>query len=144
MARQSRGSESKRVTAELFTLTYGALVANIVKDFDTDAEINEQLDKIGFNMGLKLVEDYLARGNPGRCNDFRETAEAVVKGFKIFLGITPTACKFSSAGDEFSLVLENNPLTEFVDLPAEHQNLLYSNVLAGAIRGALHNVSSKH
>ncbi|VDP34263.1 unnamed protein product [Schistosoma margrebowiei] len=128
MARQSRGSESKRVTAELFTLTYGALVANIVRDFDTDAEINEQLDKIGFNIGLKLVEDYLARGNPGRCNDFKETAEAIVKGFKIFLGITPTICKFSSAGDEFSLVLENNPLTEFVDLPAEHQNLLYSNV----------------
>ncbi|VDP63910.1 unnamed protein product [Schistosoma mattheei] len=79
MARQSRGLESKRVTAELFTLTYGALVANIVRDFDTDAEINEQLDKIGFNIGLKLVEDYLARGNPGRCNDFKETAEAVVK-----------------------------------------------------------------
>ncbi|CAH8864213.1 unnamed protein product [Trichobilharzia szidati] len=140
MARQSRAVESKRVTAELFTLTYGALVANIVRDFDTDAEINEQLDKIGFNIGLKLVEDYLARGNPGRCNDFKETAEAIVKGFKIFLGITPSICKFSSAGDEFSLVLESNPLTEFVDLPSEHQNLLYSNVLAGAIRGALHNV----
>ncbi|KAH9581406.1 Trafficking protein particle complex subunit 3 [Schistosoma haematobium] len=92
-------------TAELFTLTYGALVANIVRDFDTDAEINEQLDKIGFNIGLKLVEDYLARGNPGRCNDFKETAEAVVKGFKIFLGITPTICKFSSAGDEFTMAL---------------------------------------
>lgn len=35
-----------RQTAELFTLTYGALVANIVRDFDTDAEINEQLDKM--------------------------------------------------------------------------------------------------
>ncbi|CAH8589522.1 unnamed protein product [Heterobilharzia americana] len=140
MARQSRSLESKRVTAELFTLTYGALVANIVRDFDTDIEINDQLDKIGFNIGLKLVEDYLARGNPGRCNDFKETAEAIAKGFKIFLGITPNVCKFSATGDEFSLVLESNPLTEFVDLPAEHQNLLYSNVLAGAIRGALHNV----
>ncbi|KAH8873039.1 Trafficking protein particle complex subunit 3 [Schistosoma japonicum] len=106
MSRQSRALESKRVTSELFTLTYGALVANIVRDFETDTEINEQLDK----------------------------------GFKLFLGITPTICKFSSAGDEFSLVLENNPLTEFVDLPNEHQNLLYSNVLAGAIRGALYNV----
>ncbi|TPP56936.1 Trafficking protein particle complex subunit [Fasciola gigantica] len=149
MSRQSaRSSDSKRVTTELFTLTYGSLVANIVKDFDTDAEINEQLDKIGFNMGLRLVEDYLARGNPGRCNDFRETANAVVKvtvyvylhGFKIFLGITPTVTKISAAGDEFSLILENNPLTEFVDLPPEHPKLFYSNVLAGAIRGALHNV----
>ncbi|KAA0194513.1 Trafficking protein particle complex subunit [Fasciolopsis buskii] len=91
-------------------------------------------------MGLRLVEDYLARGNPGRCNDFRETANALVKGFKIFLGITPTVTKMSAGGDEFSLILENNPLTEFVDLPPEHPKLLYSNVLVGAIRGALHNV----
>ncbi|VDQ04689.1 unnamed protein product [Trichobilharzia regenti] len=62
----------------MFTLTYGALVANIVRDFDTDAEINEQLDKIGFNIGLKLVEDYLARGNPGRCNDFKETFHSLL------------------------------------------------------------------
>lgn len=49
----------------------------------------------------------------------------------------------SAGGDEFSLILENNPLTEFVDLPPEHPKLLYSNVLVGAIRGALHNVSSR-
>ncbi|KAA3672503.1 trafficking protein particle complex subunit 3 [Paragonimus westermani] len=64
------------------------------------------------------------------------------KGFKLFLGITPTISKFSAAGDEFSLILDTNPLTDFVDLPPKHSHLLYSNVLAGAIRGALHNVSS--
>ncbi|TGZ73810.1 hypothetical protein CRM22_001325 [Opisthorchis felineus] len=141
MSRQaSRPTESKRVTAELFTLTYGSLVATIVKDFETDAEINDQLDKIGFNIGLRIVEDYLARGNPGRCADFKETAAALVKGFKLFLGITPNVGKFSATGDEFSITLDTNPLTEFVDLPPEHPKLLYSNVLAGAIRGALHNV----
>ncbi|CAL8082742.1 unnamed protein product [Calicophoron daubneyi] len=141
MSRQpARASDSKRITSELFTLTYGSLVATIVKDFETDAEINEQLDKIGFNMGLRLVEDYLARGNSGRCNDFKETAAAIVKGFKMFLGISPVVSKFSPTGDEFSLLLDVNPLTEFVDLPPEHPKLLYSNILAGAIRGALHNV----
>ncbi|KAF5397488.1 Trafficking protein particle complex subunit [Paragonimus heterotremus] len=142
MSRQTvRSLDSKRVTAELFTLTYGSLVAAIVKDFETDVEINDQLGKIGFNIGLRIVEDYLARGNPGRCADFKETAAAIVKGFKLFLGITPTISKFSAAGDEFSLILDTNPLTDFVDLPPKHSNLLYSNVLAGAIRGALHNVS---
>ncbi|KAG5448874.1 Trafficking protein particle complex subunit 3 [Clonorchis sinensis] len=94
----------------------------------------------GFNIGLRIVEDYLARGNPGRCADFKETAAALVKGFKLFLGITPNVGKFSATGDEFSITLDTNPLTEFVDLPPEHPKLLYSNVLAGAIRGALHNV----
>ena len=29
---------------ELFTLTYGSLVAQLVKDFDSDDEVNKQLD----------------------------------------------------------------------------------------------------
>ncbi|VDP89270.1 unnamed protein product [Echinostoma caproni] len=127
--------QSARSTTELFTLTYGSLVANIVKDFGTDAEINEQLDRIGFNMGLRLVEDYLARGNPGRCNDFRETANALAK----------VSIPYHLLLLERKLVISNNlcPVTpdRFVDLPPEHPKLFYSNVLAGAIRGALHNVS---
>ncbi|VDD82290.1 unnamed protein product [Mesocestoides corti] len=126
--------------SELFTLTYGSLVAQIVKDFESDEAINEQLDTIGYNIGEKLAEDFVARGNQGRCSDFKETATQVVNGFKLFLGISPTVSKFSPAGDEFSLIFDTNPLTEFVDLPVEHSKLLYCNVFAGAIRGALHNL----
>ncbi|VEL21036.1 unnamed protein product [Protopolystoma xenopodis] len=142
MSRQGvRASDAKKINTELFTFTYGALVAQLVKDFDTDEVVNEQLEKIGFNIGSRLVEDYLAKGNSGRCTNFRDTANGLVKGFKMFLGITPTISKFSQAGDEFSLVIDsNNPLTEFVDLPRDHPSLLYSNVLVGAIKGALHNV----
>ncbi|KAL5968545.1 Trafficking protein particle complex subunit 3 [Taenia solium] len=137
---QAKAPEPIRMNTELFTLTYGSLVAQIVKDFESDDAINEQLDNIGFNIGEKLAEDFVAKGNPGRCADFRETANQLVNGFKHFLGISPTVSKFSPAGDEFSLLLDSNPLTEFVDLPAEHPKLLYCNVLAGAIRGALHNM----
>lgn len=31
---------------ELFTLTYGALVSQLIKDYDTDEEVNKQLDKM--------------------------------------------------------------------------------------------------
>uniref|UniRef100_A0A0X3NWV0 Trafficking protein particle complex subunit n=1 Tax=Schistocephalus solidus TaxID=70667 RepID=A0A0X3NWV0_SCHSO len=136
----AKTQQQLRLNTELFTLTYGSLVAQIVNDFDSDEAINEQLETIGFNMGEKLVEDFVAKGNSGRCSDFKETANQLVKGFKLFLGIAPTVTKFSAAGDEFSLILESNPLTEFVDLPANHPGLLYCNVLPGAIRGALHNV----
>lgn len=128
------------------------MVAQIVKDFESDDAINEQLDTMliylldiiihfsGFNIGEKLAEDFVAKGNSGRCTDFKETATQLVNGFKVFLGFAPTVTKFSPAGDEFSLILDSNPLTEFVDLPVDHPKLLYSNVIAGAIRGALHNV----
>ena len=31
---------------ELFTLTYGALVAQLMKDYESDEEVNKQLEKM--------------------------------------------------------------------------------------------------
>ena len=77
----------------------------------------------------------------GRCSDFRETAEAISKtGFKMFLNITPSVTNWSPSGDTFSLLLDPNPLTEFVELPEERQKLNYSNILCGVVRGALEMV----
>lgn len=44
---------------------------------------------------------------------------------------------------EFSLILEENPLADFVEMPpdARQGGLWWSNVLAGVIRGALEMVS---
>lgn len=33
----------------------------------------------GYNIGVRLIEDFLARSNAGRCNDFRETADVISK-----------------------------------------------------------------
>jgi len=69
-----------KVNAELVTLTYGTIVSQLCKDFDSDyAEVNKQLDKMGYNIGLRLIEDYLARSNTGKCANFRETAESISK-----------------------------------------------------------------
>lgn len=62
-------------------------------------------------------------------------------GFKMYLGITPVVSNWSPAGDEFSLLIENNPLTEFVELPEGHNALNYSNILCGALKGCLEMVS---
>ena len=68
----------------------------------------------------------------------------------MFLNITPTVTNISTDGKEFSLVLDENPLTEFVELPSKAEaeslglnldGLWYSNVLCGVIRGALEMVS---
>ena len=62
-------------------------------------------------------------------------------GFKTFLGIVPIVANWNQKGDEFSLILDQNPLTDFVELPEDHPNLLYSNIICGVIRGALEMVS---
>lgn len=63
------------------TLTYGTIVAQLCKDFEGDyVEVNKQLDRMGYNIGLRLIEDYLAKSNTmRRCSNFRETADMIAK-----------------------------------------------------------------
>lgn len=58
-------------------MTYGALVSQLIKDYDNVDDINKQLERMGYNIGIRLIEDYLARTNTGRCYDFRDTAEKI-------------------------------------------------------------------
>ncbi|XP_075233616.1 blocked early in transport 3 [Lycorma delicatula] len=136
MSRQGTRLDAKKVNSELFTLTYGALVSQLLKDYDNVDDINKQLERMGYNIGIRLIEDYLARTNTGRCYDFRDTAEKIQAGFRLYLGITPVITNWSSSGDEFSLQFESNPLTEFVELPDHCLSLKYMNILTGVLRGA--------
>jgi hypothetical protein len=54
--------------------------------------------------------------------------------------VTPTVANWSGASDEFSLILDHNPLAEFVEIPDDHKKLFYSNILTGVLRGALEMV----
>jgi len=61
--------------------------------------------------------------------------------FRTYLGVFPQITNWSAAADEFSLIFDSNPLTEFVELPDHCLNLKYSNILSGVLRGALEMVS---
>jgi hypothetical protein len=65
--------------SELFAMTYGSLVLQLVRDYEDYGEVNIQLEKMGYNIGLRLIEDFLARSSMGRCSDFREVGEVVAK-----------------------------------------------------------------
>ena len=61
-------------------------------------------------------------------------------GFKIFLNITPTITNWTNDSKQFSLVFEENPLADFVELPDDERaqdELWYSNIFCGVLRGAL-------
>ncbi|CAG8977718.1 hypothetical protein HYALB_00008745 [Hymenoscyphus albidus] len=136
-------SRVDKVNAELVTLTYGTIVAQLCKDYESDyVEVNKQLEKMGYNIGLRLIEDYLAKSNTmRRCTNFKETADMISKvGFKIFLNITPTITNWTSDSKQFSLIFDENPLADFVELPDDgraQDELWYSNIFCGVLRGAL-------
>ncbi|CAL8108626.1 unnamed protein product [Orchesella dallaii] len=138
MSRQSTSSritaDSKKVNSELFVLTYGTLVQQLVKDYESVEDVNKQLERIGYNIGLRVIEDFLARTNYPRCTDLRDTAEKIQAAFKMYLNATPSLSNVTA--DEFSLVFESTPFGEFTELPDACANLKYCNVLPGVIRGA--------
>lgn len=124
-------------------------MAQLCKDYDGDyAEVNKQLDKMGYNIGMRLIEEFLAKSSTGLCSNMRETAEMISKvGFKIFLNITPAVTNWSADNKAFTLVFDENPLAEFVELPDDGKSqdeLWYSNILCGVLRGALEMVRVLH
>lgn len=62
-------------------------------------------------------------------------------GFKMFLGVTASVTNWDTEGTTCSLILEDNPLVDFVELPDTCQGLHYCNILSGIVRGALEMVS---
>lgn len=112
----------------------------MLRDYENLDEVNKHLERIGYNMGVRLIEDFLSRTASPRCLDMRETADKIQQAFRMYLSIQPTIANWAAAGDEFSLVFDTNPLAEFVELPPDITNLRYSGILCGCIRGALEMV----
>jgi len=137
MSRQTaRIADPKKVNSELFTLTYGALVSQLVRDYESVDDVNKHLERIGYNIGIRLIEDFLARTNFPRCHDMRDAADKIQQAFKLYLGLSPGISNWSNGNEEFSLTFESTPFAEFVELPDSCSNLKYGNILPGVVRGA--------
>ncbi|QEU62445.1 Bet3 [Kluyveromyces lactis] len=132
-----------KINAELFTLTYGSIVSQLCQDYQRDfKKVNDQLFSMGYNIGIRLIEDFLARTAIPRCDNFVTTSEVISKcAFKIFLNITPHVTNWSNTKNSFSLIFDENPLSDFVELPMDaSKELWYSNILCGVLKGALEMV----
>lgn len=135
-------SKMEKVSSELFSLTYGAMVTQLLRDYEEVDATNVQLEKMGYNIGTRLVDEFLAKAQISACSSFSDTAEIIAKvGFKMFLGINVEVLNASSS--EFSLVMSENPLAEFVELPDQYSKLEYSGLLCGVLRGALEMVQMR-
>ncbi|DBA00078.1 TPA: hypothetical protein N0F65_000369 [Lagenidium giganteum] len=134
-----------KVNGEFFALTYGAMVTQLIKDFEDLKAVNQQLDKMGYNIGIRLIDEFLAKSGVTNCQDFKETAEVIAKvAFKMFLGINAEVSHWNADNTACSLLIYDNPLIEFVELPPSAYGVLwYSNVFCGVLRGALEMVQMR-
>lgn len=140
-------AQSERVSTELFTLTYGTFVRQLLNDYESAEGVNEELESMGYKMGIRIIDDFLAKSEMTGCKSFAETAEVIAKvGFKMFLNVsTASVKKWSGDGKECSIVFTDNPLAEFAELQAgeECSGLWYSNAVCGVIRGCLEMIGMK-
>ena len=110
---------------------------------------------MGYNIGVRLIEDFLSKSRQTRCKTMTETAEVLKDAFRQYINVTPQVTNWNSEQDAFrftdkligqsktfifSLILDNNPLTDFVELPSELAALNYCQMICGIIRGALEMV----
>lgn len=135
-----------KCNAEFFALTYGALVAELLRDLEDAAQITAELDRMGHSIGVRCIEEVLAKTNAST-KSFAETAELMQTAFRMFLGLSMDAKVISETS--YLLSFPDNPLAIFVELPppASENKLEYSQLLAGMVRGMLemlqYDVSSR-
>lgn len=56
------------------------MVAQLCSDYENNyGEVNKQLDKMGYNIGMRLVEDFFAKSGVPRCANLKDTAETISK-----------------------------------------------------------------
>lgn len=113
----------------------------LIRDYEDPAEVTKQLELMGYNMGVRLVDEFCAKNRGARCRTFRETIDTVARdGFRMFLGVGAAVDGWNATSTACTLRLAENPLSDFVELPPAYAELRYSSVICGVIRGALDSV----
>ena len=89
----------EKVNSELFSLTYGAVVMQVLQDYEDVDATNAQLEKMsapsraarkaiaqlrslprrGYNIGVRLIDEFLAKAQVSSCSSFHETADVIAK-----------------------------------------------------------------
>lgn len=94
----------------------------------------------GHNIGVRLIDDFLAKPGANNCSSFKETIDSVAKvGFKMYLGVNCDVLAYSEK--EYGIAFTDNPLNDYVELPEKYQGLWYSNLMCGIIKGALESIN---
>jgi trafficking protein particle complex subunit 3 len=155
--------KQQKVNAEFFSLTYGALIQELCHDMEDDAASMQQtLETMGHSMGLRSLEELLAKSAVlqlpplGSTSDDAEDsglsqAMATVKiAFKVFFGINVETKRLTTSASEdaepskttagYAINFTDNPLAIFVALPedeSERPRFEYCELLCGWVRGLL-------
>ncbi len=157
--------KQSKCNAEFFALTYGALVAELLRDIEDPTAITNELDRMGHSIGVRCIEEVLAKvsslsqhpSSATMYKTFPDTCDLIQTALRMFMGV-PTESKALS-DTSYTISFTDNPLAIFVELPPSltaaaavtttttsapidatstaKPALEYSQLLVGIIRGML-------
>lgn len=125
---------------QFLSLTYGAIVAQLVNDLESTQKVNEVLKSFGYNVGIRLIDEFLAKSEKPPATNFKALITAFCgAGFAMFFGEAATLEDCSGEDNCFYASISNgkNPLIEFVMLPPELDDLDFNIFYCGLIIGAM-------
>ena len=142
----------EKINSEFLTLTYGSLMVRLIKDYEKPEEINDQLEKMGYNIGIRLIDDFLAKSCIDPPKTFEEAINIITYNALSFYLNAGAKCELiksennmmdSNQQYEYRIYFNENPLNDYVELPEKFKGLWYSNMICGVIRGALEAINIK-
>ena len=142
----------EKINSEFITLTYGSLMVRLIKDYEKPEEINDQLEKMGYNIGIRLIDDFLAKSCLPPPKTFDEAISIITNNaLSFYLGVgakkelvkTDNNMIDTNQQYEYRIYFNDNPLNDYVELPDKFKGLWYSNMICGVIRGALEAINIK-
>ncbi len=142
----------EKINSEVLTLTYGSLMVRLIKDYEKPEEINDQLEKMGYNIGIRLIDDFLAKSCIDPPKTFEEAISIITNNaLKFYLNVGAKYELIKSDSNmidtnqqyEYRIYFSENPLNDYVELPDKFKGLWYSNMICGVIRGALEAINIK-
>ena len=142
----------EKINSEILTLTYGSLMVRLIKDYEKPEEINDQLEKMGYNIGIRLIDDFLAKSCIDPPKTFEEAISIITNNaLKFYLNVgakyelvkTDSNMIDTNQQYEYRIYFSENPLNDYVELPDKFKGLWYSNMICGVIRGALEAINIK-
>ena len=142
----------EKINSEVIKLTYSSLMVRLIKDYEKPEEINDQLEKMGYNIGIRLIDDFLAKSCIDPPKTFEEAISIITNNaLKFYLNVgakyelvkTDSNMIDTNQQYEYRIYFSENPLNDYVELPDKFKGLWYSNMIWGVIRGALEAINIK-
>ena len=120
-------------------------MTQLISDCEDLEMVNASLDKMGYSIGIRLIDEFCAKNPLTVCTSFSASMEIITQvAFKMFFGNVIEIVHWNDKMNECTLNVNDIPMSMFVELPKQFQKTLwYSNLICGVLRGALEMVMMK-